>query len=60
VTEYKSADTPTGVTPSTDTPQEKRRKVLMGRGAVGFLAAFAIVAFALYNFFAVHGLIGGT
>ncbi|MDP9840521.1 hypothetical protein J2T09_005308 [Neorhizobium huautlense] len=60
MTERKSAETPTGLTPSNDTPQEKKRKVLLGRGAVGFLAAFAIAAFALYIFIAVYGLIAGT
>ena len=60
MTERKSTDMPTGLTPSNDTLQEKKREVLMGRGAVGFLAVFAIVAVALYNFIAVYGLIAGT
>lgn len=60
MTEHKSADTPTGLTLSHDTPQEKKRKILMGRGAVGFLAAFASASFALNMFIAVYGLIAGT
>ncbi|MGI2034235.1 hypothetical protein ACRQ1B_17770 [Rhizobium panacihumi] len=60
MTKDKSTHTPTGLTPSNDTPQEKRRKVLLGRGAIGFLAVFAIAAFALYIFIAVYGLIAGT
>ncbi|MBW9091828.1 hypothetical protein JNB91_29035 [Rhizobium wenxiniae] len=60
MTERKSADTPTGLTPSIDMPPEKQRKVLMGRGAVGFLEAFAVAAFALYIFIAVYGPVTGT
>ena len=60
MTEHKSADTPTGLTLSNDNPQEKKRKVLMGRGALGALASFASAAFALYTFIAVYGLITGA
>lgn len=60
VTDHKYADTPTDFTPSNDLPREKRRKVLMGRGAVVFLATFAIAAFAPYISIAGCGLISGT
>jgi len=60
VTGHKCTHTPTGLTPSNDSPQERKRKVVMGRGAVGFLAAFAVAAFALYIFIAVYGPVTGT
>jgi hypothetical protein len=49
-------DTPTGLSPSADTPEQKKRKVLAGRGLVMLIAGIAIAAFAIYAFIVVYGL----
>lgn len=53
-------DTPTGLSPSADTPPQKKRRVLAGRAAVLLIAGVAVAAFALYLLIIVFGLMTGT
>ncbi|WP_158025980.1 hypothetical protein [Pararhizobium arenae] len=48
--------TPTGLAPSADTKEEKKQKVVMGRGTVAFIGGVAIVAFLLYAFVALYAI----
>lgn len=48
--------TPTGLSPSADTPAQKNRKVLGGRGLALFIGGIAVAAFALYLFIVVYGV----
>ena len=52
----KSDETPTGLAPSADPPDQKRRRILAGRGLVMVVAGVALAAFALYAFAALYGL----
>lgn len=49
-------NTPTGLSPSADTPEQKNRKVLAGRGLVMLIAGIAIAAFVIYAFIVLYGL----
>ncbi len=49
--------TPTGLSPSDDSPAEKRTKVQAGKGLVSIVCGVAVVAFALYAFTVVYGII---
>ena len=57
MTDHKK--TPAGLAPSSDPPQQTRRKVLAGRGIVLFIAGVAVVAFGLYMLIVVYGLVKG-
>lgn len=48
---------PTGMAPSADTDAQKKQKVKAGRGLVIFLAGFAVLAFSIYIFAIVVGLL---
>lgn len=54
--ETKKKGTPTGLSPSADSPSQKKRKVVAGRGLALFIAGFALMAFALYLFIVVYGV----
>lgn len=54
--ETKDKETPTGLSPSADSPEQKKRKLVAGQGLALFIAGFALVAFALYIFIVVYGV----
>lgn len=60
MTEPKNKETPTGLSPSADQPEQKHRKVVIGRGLVIFIACVAIAAFMIYAFIAAYGIIAGS
>ena len=47
-------ETPTGLSPSADSPAQKKRKVMAGRGILMFIVGVAVAAFALYIFAAAY------
>jgi hypothetical protein len=49
-------DTPTGLSPSADSPTQKKRKVTLGRGLALFIAGIAVAAFGLYAFIVLYGI----
>ena len=49
-------ETPTGLAPSADSPAEKRRKILAGRGALMLIAGVALAAFSLYILIVLYGI----
>lgn len=53
----KTVETPTGLSPSDDTPAEKRTKLRAGKGLIWIICGVAVVAFALYAFTVVYGII---
>jgi hypothetical protein len=54
--ERERNDTPTGLSPSADSPAQKRRKVTAGRGLLILIIGITVGAFSLYVFIAVYGL----
>ncbi|MCB5203804.1 hypothetical protein LH464_15130 [Neorhizobium sp. T786] len=54
--ETKDKRTPTGLSPSADSPEKKKRKIVAGRGLALFIAGFGLMAFALYLFIVVYGV----
>ena len=53
---YDETETPTGLSPSADSPEQKGRKLLAGRGLLVFICGVALCAFALYIFVALYGI----
>lgn len=53
---YDETQTPTGLSPSADSPKQKRRKLRAGRGLLIFISGVALSAFALYIFVALYGI----
>ncbi|MDX3977461.1 hypothetical protein [Shinella sp.] len=52
--------TPTGLSPSADTPEQKKRKVVAGRGLMMLVAGVALGAFAIYTFIVLYGIMTST
>jgi hypothetical protein len=53
----KDQKAPTGLSPSADSPAQKRRKVLAGRGALMLIVGVALAAFGLYILIAFYGIL---
>ena len=49
-------ETSTGFAPSVDSPAQKRRKILAGRGALMLIAGVALAAFSLYILIVLYGI----
>ena len=52
--------TPTGLSPSADPPEQKKRKVVAGRGLMMLIAGVALAAFAIYTFIVLYGIMTST
>lgn len=55
----KDTETPTGLSPSADCPEQMKRKVSAGRGLALFIAGVAAAAFVIYLFIVIYGLVAG-
>lgn len=49
-------ETLTGRAPSAGSPEQKRRKILAGRGALMLIAGVALAAFSLYVLLVLYGI----
>ena len=56
MTDNGTNHTPTGLAPSADSGEQKRRKVTAGRGLLMFIAGIAVCAFAIYIFIVLYGI----
>ncbi|NSY15064.1 hypothetical protein [Agrobacterium vitis] len=60
MTKFDKTETPTGLAPSADSPEQKRRKLLAGKGLMLFIVGIAALAAFLYVFIAVYGILSST
>jgi hypothetical protein len=53
-------ETPTGLAPSADSPEQKKKKLIAGKGLMLFIAGIAALAAVLYVFIAFYGIYSST
>ncbi|MBW6425359.1 hypothetical protein KX729_28420 [Rhizobium sp. XQZ8] len=56
MTNYGKNETPTGLAPSSDSSEQKKKKLQAGKGLMLFIVGIAALAAFLYVFIAVYGI----